>query len=81
MSEYQGELLDVEFGQEALIANMRPAMYLSGKISDCSGRKPPALSHRWITGSRFSIAISRQRTIFFTVKGYQAPPLMVESFA
>ena len=56
-------------------------MYLSGNTSDCSGRKPPAESQRWMTGSRFSIAMSSARTIFFVDSGYQAPPLTVESSA
>ena len=63
------------------LRKIRPAMYLSGKISDCSGRKPPAESQRWTTGSRFSMAMSSARTIFLAVSGYQAPPFTVGSSA
>ena len=63
------------------LRKMRPPICWSGNTSDCSCRKPPALSQRWMTGSRFSIAMSSARTIFLTDSGYQAPPLMLGSSA
>ena len=51
------------------------------KMSFCVGRSAPPDSTRLITGSRFWIAISCIRRVFFTPDGLVEPPLTVGSFA
>ena len=51
------------------------------KISFCVGRSAPPDSTREIVGRLFSSAICEARKIFFTVHGFEAPPLTVGSLA
>ena len=51
------------------------------KISFCVGRSAPPDSTREIVGRLFSSAICAARKIFFTVHGFDAPPLTVGSLA
>ena len=74
LAEDEGELRNAHLRQDRLVAEDPSCVVLVREELGLERQKPPALSQMWTTGSRFSIAMSRIRTFFLTVRDTRRRP-------